>query len=126
MAEHSTIEWTDHTFNPWVGCTKISPACDHCYAEGWAKRTGQAHLWTGDRRRTSEAYWQGPHKWNARAEREGRRYRVFCASLADVLDKQVPRECRMARRPIRPDRSDDASGLAAADQTSAEHPQDAA
>ena len=90
MAENSKIEWTDHTFNPWVGCTKISPACDHCYAEGWAKRTGQAHLWTGDRRRTSEAYWQGPHKWNARAEREGRRYRVFCASLADVFDNQVP------------------------------------
>ena len=40
MAEHSTIEWTDHTFNPWWGCTKVSPACDHCYAEVWAKRTG--------------------------------------------------------------------------------------
>jgi protein gp37 len=41
MAENSKIEWTHHTFNPWVGCTKISPGCDHCYAEGWAKRSGQ-------------------------------------------------------------------------------------
>ena len=40
MVEHSTIEWTDHTYNPWWGCTKVSPACDHCYAEGWARRTG--------------------------------------------------------------------------------------
>ena len=39
MAEHSTIEWTDHTLNPWWGCTKVSPACDHCYTEVWAKRT---------------------------------------------------------------------------------------
>ena len=47
MAENSKIEWTRHTWNPWVGCTALSPACDHCYAEGWAKRTGQPHLWQG-------------------------------------------------------------------------------
>jgi protein gp37 len=41
MGENSKIEWTDHTFNPWLGCTKVSPACDHCYAEGWAKRAGK-------------------------------------------------------------------------------------
>ena len=40
MAEHSRIEWTDHTFNPWWDCTKLSPACDHCCAEVWARRTG--------------------------------------------------------------------------------------
>lgn len=94
MAENSKIEWCDHTFNPWVGCTKISPACDSCYAEGWAKRTGQAALWHGERRRTSEANWQQPLKWNRQAEREGRRFRVFCASLADVFDNQVPAEWR--------------------------------
>jgi protein gp37 len=94
MAENSKIEWCDHTFNPWVGCTKVSSACDHCYAEGWAKRTGQAHLWQGDRRRTSEANWRLPLKWNRQAEREGRRFRVFCASLADVFDNQVPPEWR--------------------------------
>lgn len=94
MAENSKIEWTDHTFNPWVGCTKLSMACDFCYAEGWAKRTGGAALWQGERRRTSEANWRQPLKWNKKAEAEGRRYRVFCASLADVFDNQVPWEWR--------------------------------
>jgi protein gp37 len=94
MAENSKIEWCDHTFNPWVGCTKVSAACDNCYAEGWAKRTGQSQLWQGERRRTSEANWQQPLKWNRQAEREGRRFRVFCASLADVFDNKVPREWR--------------------------------
>ena len=94
MAENSAIEWTDHTFNPWVGCTAISLACDHCYAETWAKRTGQGHLWQGERRRTSPSNWHQPVKWNAKAAAEGRRYHVFCASLADVFDNQVPAEWR--------------------------------
>ena len=33
MVEGSKIEWTDHTFNPWIGCQKVAPECDHCYAE---------------------------------------------------------------------------------------------
>jgi len=94
MAENTKIEWADHTFNPWVGCTKVSPACDHCYAEGWARRTGHANLWAGERRRTSAGNWRQPLKWNRQAEREGRRFRVFCASLADVFDNQVPEEWR--------------------------------
>lgn len=94
MAENSKIEWTDHTFNPWVGCTKVSPACDHCYAESWAKRAGQSHLWNGERRRTTPANWRQPLKWNAQAEKEGRRARVFCASLADIFDNEVPHEWR--------------------------------
>lgn len=94
MVKNSGIEWTDHTFNPWVGCTKISPACDHCYAEGWAKRTGGAALWQGERRRTSVANWRQPIKWNQAAAIAGTRMRVFCASLADVFDNQVPEEWR--------------------------------
>lgn len=92
MAENSGIEWTDHTFNPWVGCTKVGPGCDGCYAEAWAKRAGAAAgvTWGGERRRTSAKNWQLPLKWNAQAAREGRRFRVFCASLADVFDNQVP------------------------------------
>ncbi len=94
MAENSKIEWCDHTFNPWVGCTKISPACDHCYAEGWAKRTGGAALWQGERRRTSVANWRQPLIWNRKAASDGVRRKVFCASLADVFDNQVPNDWR--------------------------------
>lgn len=94
MAEDSKIQWTDHTFNPWVGCSKISPGCDHCYAESWAKRTGKPELWSGERRRTTAANWRLPLKWDKAAEAEGARKKVFCASLADVFDNQVPHEWR--------------------------------
>lgn len=90
MADGTKIEWADATFNPWVGCTKVSAACDHCYAEAWAKRTGQAGLWSGERRRTSDANWRLPLKWNAAAKAAGARRRVFCASIADVFDNQIP------------------------------------
>jgi len=95
MGADSKIEWCDHTFNPWVGCTAVSAACDHCYAEAWAKRTGHPELWKGARRRTTEAYWRQPLKWNAEApEKYGRPARVFCASLADVFDNQVEEHWR--------------------------------
>jgi protein gp37 len=93
MAENSKIEWTDHTFNPWIGCTNISPGCDHCYAEAWSKRSGLVKWGNSPRRRTSEAYWRAPLKWQAVAAafeaQHGRRQRVFCASLADVFDNQA-------------------------------------
>ena len=87
MGENSKIEWTHHTFNPWVGCTKVSPGCTHCYAEALSKRTGLA-VWgdNGTRRVTSDAYWKQPAKWAREAEAAGERRRVFCASLADVLE----------------------------------------
>jgi len=88
MAQDSKISWTDHTFNPWVGCTKVSPACDHCYAEMWAVRSGHPELWDGQRRRTKT--WGEPLKWNKEAAVAGVRKKVFCASLADVFDNQVP------------------------------------
>ena len=95
MGTNSKIEWTDHTFSPWTGCTKVSPACDHCYAEGWAKRSGHVKWGSGQpRRRTSDANWRMPLKWNREAERTGVRPRVFCASLADVFDNEVPCEWR--------------------------------
>ena len=98
MAENTSIEWADHTFNPWEGCQKVGPGCDNCYAEARNARFGggQAINWGPDapRRRTSAANWRKPLQWNAQAEREGRRYRVFCASLADVFDNQVPAEWR--------------------------------
>jgi protein gp37 len=93
MAEKTEIAWTDATFNPWVGCTKISPGCDFCYAEGWAKRSGLVK-WGEARRRTSAANWRQPLKWEREAAATGRRRRVFCASLADVFDNEVPSEWR--------------------------------
>jgi len=87
MARHSAIEWTHHTFNPWWGCTKVSPACDHCYAEAWAKRVGRA-VWGAHapRRGMSDSYWREPLRWNAAASKAGVRHRVFCASMADVFE----------------------------------------
>lgn len=82
MGENSKIEWCDHTFNPWVGCAKVSAACTNCYAESWAKRTGQDGLWRGERRRTSPANWRKPLVWS----RTTPGARVFCSSLADVFE----------------------------------------
>lgn len=94
MAENSLIEWTHHTFNPWVGCERVSPGCKNCYAATWANRTGNAHLWNGERRRTTVSNWRQPIKWQARCAAAGIRERVFCASLADVFDNAVPDEWR--------------------------------
>jgi protein gp37 len=95
MGENTKIEWATHTFNPWTGCTKVSPACDHCYAEGWAKRSGMVEWGPGkSRRRTSAANWKDPLKWNRQAAETGVRPRVFCASLADVFDNEVPDQWR--------------------------------
>lgn len=90
MAEDSAIAWTDHTFNPWMGCTKVSPACDHCYAEALGKRTGRVQ-WGDDAERvpTSDAYWRNPVKWNAKAREAGRPALVFCASMADVFEDRL-------------------------------------
>lgn len=85
MGENSKIEWTTHTFNPWTGCTKVSAACDFCYAEAWAKRSGTVGWGPhADRRRTKT--WGNPIKWNKAAAGAAERPRVFCASLADVFD----------------------------------------
>lgn len=91
MAENSKIEWTDHTFNPWIGCTKVSPACDGCYAENlMSHRMGRVHWGAGeDRQRTSEANWRKPLAWDRAAAASGTRPFVFCASLADVFDNEV-------------------------------------
>ena len=88
MAENSKIEWTEHTFNPWMGCTKVSGACKHCYAETLMDTRWGKVQWgpKGSRVRTSDANWRKPLTWDRKAESEGRRMRVFCASLADVFE----------------------------------------
>ena len=87
MAVETKIAWTDSTFNPWRGCVKVSDGCKHCYAEGWAKRTGKP-IWGKDaaREHASETYWKQPVKWNAEAAKIGKPFRVFCSSLADVCE----------------------------------------
>ncbi|MDR3406217.1 MAG: phage Gp37/Gp68 family protein [Chthoniobacter sp.] len=89
MAKNSPIEWTHHTFNPWWGCTKVSAACDNCYADTWARRMGH-HLWGADapRRFFTDHHWKEPLAWNADAEMNKARARVFCASMADVFEKR--------------------------------------
>lgn len=96
MAENTKIEWAHHTFNPWIGCTKVSPGCDHCYAEAdFDKRRHVVQWGAGQaRKRTAPSTWLQPLRWNAEAKRLGVRYRVFCASLADVFDNEVPVEWR--------------------------------
>jgi protein gp37 len=91
MAENSKIEWTDHTFNPWIGCTKVSPACDGCYAENlMSNRYGRVQWGPGeDRQRTGKANWRKPVAWDKAAKEAGTRRYVFCASLADVFDNEV-------------------------------------
>lgn len=90
MGETTEISWCHHTFNPWIGCTKVSAACDHCYAETLAKRYGWANWGHGEpRRMAAPSTWKHPRKWNKAAAAAGVRKRVFCASLADVFDVEV-------------------------------------
>jgi protein gp37 len=125
IMKDSKIEWTDHTFNPWWGCTKVSPGCANCYADTWARRLGKK-LWGKGvpRERRGAAYWRNPLKWNRKVsmrcsvcgatgtgtllgercnfcadesksgvfELAEPRPRVFCASMADWLDDEVPIE----------------------------------
>lgn len=89
MAENSKIQWTAHTFNPWRGCTKISEGCKYCYAETMSGRNPAVlGEWGKDGTRViaADAQWREPLKWNREAGEQGVRYRVFCASLADVFE----------------------------------------
>lgn len=123
MADKTEIAWCDSTFNPWIGCTKVGPGCDNCYAEAdFDLRRHRAKWGAGqERSRTSAANWKQPLRWNSQpfgecrecgwrgfygtssALRCGRcgspaataRRRVFCASLADVFDNEVPRQWRI-------------------------------
>jgi len=89
MGKNSKIEWTHHTFNPWWGCVKVSAACKHCYAETWARRVGE-DVWgkRAPRRFFTDKHWRTPLVWDREAEAEGRRRRVFCASMADVFEER--------------------------------------
>ena len=96
MGEITSISWCDASFNPWIGCTKVSPACDHCYAERDNARRGWVTGWGPGvpRKRTSVANWRNPIIWDRKAQAAGKPLRVFCSSLADVFDNEVPDEWR--------------------------------
>jgi protein gp37 len=83
--ENSKINWTDHTWNPWVGCRHVSVECDHCYADTMVtNRMGRDFSIV-----THTKTWKDPLRWNrkapARTVELGRRVRVFCASLTDFF-----------------------------------------
>lgn len=91
MAANSKIEWTDHTWNPWIGCAAVSPACDHCYAEALMdKRRGRVKWGPKQpRARTGEHTWNDPIRWDRAAAKAGRTAKVFSLSLGDIWDKDV-------------------------------------
>lgn len=90
MAELSKIAWTDGTFNPWIGCTRVSPGCQNCYAENLMANRYKRVEWGPGKTRSRTKTWNEPVKWNREAEASGVRKKVFCASLADWLDPEVP------------------------------------
>ena len=100
MADTTTIEWCDSTFNPWIGCTRISRACDDCYAARSTPARALGVMWgpSQPRHRTADSTWEQPRAWQRQAAAfqalHGRRRRVFCASLADVFDNEVPAQWR--------------------------------
>lgn len=101
MSEQTGISWTDHTFNPWWGCVKVSPACTNCYAERDSKRYG-FKIWGQDseRRFFGDKHWAEPLLWDRKAEKAAVRRRVFCASMADVFEDRpdlVPHRERLFR-----------------------------
>jgi protein gp37 len=111
MAARSGVEWTDSTVNFWWGCTKVGPGCDRCYAEKWDKRTGGAHWGLGVPRRkiagsvklmyrldAQAPAWSADYEvsagnaraFNLPAPAFGPRRRVFCQSMSDLFDTEVP------------------------------------
>ena len=93
MGANSKIEWCHHTYNHWVGCTKVSPGCANCYAESENNRRKWATEGWGPgkpRHLTSERNHFQPVIWDRKAKNYGKRRRVFCSSLADWLDNEVP------------------------------------
>lgn len=91
--ENSKISWTTHTFNPWIGCTRVSPGCVNCYAENLMDARFGRVKWGAGEPRSRTKKWNDPVRWNKTAPEDGS-VTVFCASLADVFDSEVPKEWR--------------------------------
>lgn len=95
MAENTKIEWADATVNHWAGCTKVSPACDNCYAERMAGRLWKVQWGAGAARRQFISARDMLEALDRKAQRIGKKLRVFHNSLSDMFDNEVPDGWRM-------------------------------
>ena len=79
MAQNTKISWAHHTFNPWVGCSKVSPGCKFCYAETLNHRWGKNNLGTtGTRAKTSlTTHTKSPHFLNHHIYSQGQALTVL-------------------------------------------------
>jgi len=88
MARKTSIEWTDMTWNPVTGCTKVSPGCKHCYAETLSKRLrhmGAERYRNGFKLTLHHDLIDFPTRWK-------RPRRVFVNSMSDLFQDEVPLE----------------------------------
>ncbi len=86
MATQSRIEWTESTWNPLTGCTKVSPGCKHCYAERMARRLkamGQPNYINGFKLTMHESVIEKPLEWK-------KPQYIFVNSMSDLFHKDVP------------------------------------
>lgn len=92
MGENTRIAWTNHTFNPWEGCQRVGPGCDHCYAESRDVRFTGGTLWgpRAARRVMSDGNWAKPFSWDKKAGNDDNNNLVFCGSLCDWADNKAP------------------------------------
>jgi len=90
MADNSIIAWTTHSWNPWMGCMKVSDGCKHCYAETLITVRMKLNVWgpaaSTDRKVTGKDIWNRPARWNREAKASGEETFVFCASLCDIFE----------------------------------------
>jgi protein gp37 len=96
VADQTAIEWTDSTFAPWFGCTKVDLEFDNCYAEYWTVFRFHKAGWGphADRVRSAASTWEQALAWQRQAAKTGTRRQIFCSQLSDVFDNQAPDEWR--------------------------------
>lgn len=94
MGAETEISWADSTFNPWIGCTKVGPGCDHCYAlDRDIRFSGGRHWGINAPRQRTKGPWRDMLKWDRRADHfkleHGRRRRVMVGSMCDIFDNEI-------------------------------------